>query len=151
MSSVSQATHLDTGHLQRMNRVRHALLKFVLDSGRPQEEHVSLDELCRLVQRITTSVDRGSCLVIDRRPLAVLGLWDVARRDAKRAQTVRGVVHEVQERLLRERLILAETLQDDRVRALAEQLDLSVWAPDYRGHALARRVELADVQDFVLE
>ena len=53
--------------------------------------------------------------------------------------------------LLGERLVLAKALKNHRVRTLAEELDLAVGAPNDCRHALARRIELADVEDLVLE
>lgn len=54
-------------------------------------------------------------------------------------------------RLVGVRLILAEPLEDDRVRAFTEQLDLAVRTTNDRRHALAGRVELAHVEDLVLQ
>ena len=58
---------------------------------------------------------------------------------------------EVHECLLSVRLICAETLQYDCVCALAEHLDLAIGAPDDRGHPFPRGVELAHVEDLILQ
>ena len=75
----------------------------------------------------------------------------VERQCANEVGGERATDLEMRESLLREGLVLAESLQDDRVRALAEELDLAVRAPHDGRHALPRRVELADVEDLVLE
>lgn len=84
--------YLDPGHLQRMNGVRHALLKLVLDSSCSEQEHVPLDELRGIVERITATVDCRRGLVVDRDPLPILCLGDVATGDAERAQAIRSVI-----------------------------------------------------------
>ena len=58
---------------------------------------------------------------------------------------------EMRERAVRVGLVRRETLEDDGVGAFAVDLDLAVGAADERGHAFARGVELADVQDLVLK
>ena len=47
-------------------------------------------------------------------------------------------------------LVLAKTLKDDGVGTLAKHFDLASRTADDRGHALASRVELADVQNVIL-
>ena len=56
----------------------------------------------------------------------------------------------MKKRLLGIRLVLTEALKDNSVRTLAEELDLAVRAPNDCRHALARRIELAYVEDLVL-
>lgn len=56
----------------------------------------------------------------------------------------------MQERLLCEGLILAQSLENDSVCTLAEHLDLSIRRANDGGHAFARGVKLADIKDFVL-
>lgn len=78
------SAYLDPGHLQRVDGVRHALLKLVLDSGCSEQEHVPLDELGGVVECVTAPVDRRRGLVVDRNPLPVLRLGDIATGDAER-------------------------------------------------------------------
>ena len=92
MAVTSEDPDLDTGHLQSVNGVGNAILELVLDGGRAEEEEVALDELGSLVQGLATSVDRRGGFVVDRDPLAVLLLRDVARGYAERPETFGGVV-----------------------------------------------------------
>ena len=57
----------------------------------------------------------------------------------------------MQKRFLRVGLVLTETFKNDSIRPLAEQLDFAVRTPHDRRHTLPGRVELANVQDFILE
>ena len=75
-----------------MNRVRDAVLKLILDSGRAEQEEVTLDEFCGFVQRFATTVDGSSGLVVDLDPLSVLLLRNFARCDTKRTETFCSVV-----------------------------------------------------------
>lgn len=52
--------------------------------------------------------------------------------------------------LFDEQLMLAQPLENDRVRTFTVQLDLAVRRTDDRRHALPGRIELAHVQDLVL-
>jgi hypothetical protein len=52
---------------------------------------------------------------------------------------------------LRVWLVLRKALEDDRVGAFAEHTNLAVRPTDDSAHALPGRVELANVQDLVLE
>lgn len=85
-------TDLYAGHLEGVDGVGYALLELVLDGGRAEEEHVALDDLGGLVEGVAAAVDGGSSLVVDGRPLLVLGLWDVAVGDAERAQALGRVI-----------------------------------------------------------
>ena len=87
-----QDPHLDAGLLQRVDRVRHALLQLVLDGRRAEQKQVALDDLGRLVERLGAAVDGRSGAGMDRGPLAVLVLGNVAHRDAERPQALRGVL-----------------------------------------------------------
>lgn len=90
-----QATHLDTRHLQRMDRLWDTLLELVLDSSRTKQEHIPLDKLRSVVERLPTSVDRRSRLVVDGRPLAVFRLGNIARSDTERPQTIRRIILQI--------------------------------------------------------
>lgn len=62
-----------------------------------------------------------------------------------------GTNLEMRERLFGKQLMLAQSLENDRVRTLTVQLNLSVRCAHDRRHALPCRVELAYIQDLVLD
>lgn len=51
--------------------------------------------------------------------------------------------------LLREWLVVAQTLENYRIGTFAEDLDPATWATHNGRHPLARRIELADIQYLV--
>ena len=78
-----------------MNRIRHTLLQLILNRRSPEQEQIILDQLRRLIQRLPTPVDRRRSLAVHSRPLPVLLLGHLSRRDAERSQPLRSVVLEV--------------------------------------------------------
>ena len=62
-----------------------------------------------------------------------------------------GAHLQVNKRLFGVRLIFAEALQYHGIRALAKEFDFAIWTPNDRRHALPSRVELADIDDLVLQ
>jgi hypothetical protein len=75
-----------------MNRIRHTILQLILDRRRAQQKHILLNQLCRLVQRIPTAINRSSRPVIYSRPLSILRLWNIPIGDAQRSQSLRRTV-----------------------------------------------------------
>lgn len=84
--AIKYNPHLNPSHLQRMYRIRHAILELIFDSRCPEQEHILLDQLRSTVKGFRPSVDCCSRLLIYGGPLTVLDFRDVAVGNAKRAQ-----------------------------------------------------------------
>ena len=75
-----------------MNRIRYTILQLILDRCRAQQEHILLDQLRRLVKRISTTIDGRSGLLVNSRPLRVLGFWYISGCQTQRSEPISCVV-----------------------------------------------------------
>ena len=75
-----------------MNSIRHPILQLIFNSRSAQQKHILLDQLGRLVQRLSATVDGGRRPFVDPRPLFVFRFWNIAESEAERAEAVCRVV-----------------------------------------------------------
>jgi hypothetical protein len=92
LSIASQNPYFDAGLLKRMNRIRDTLLQLVLDGSGPQQKQVLFNHFGRVIQSLTTPIDRGRRLIIDHRPLLIFFFGQVSVGNAKCSQTFRSIV-----------------------------------------------------------
>ena len=147
-----------------MDRIGDSILQLVLDCRGTEEEQVLLDDFSCLIQSVTTTVDRLCRLIIDRGPFLVLLFWYLSVGEAECPQSIsrvflegidlsrtpgshRSTDLEVDKSGICIRLIGTEALSNDGVGTLAVQLDSPIRTSDDCGHALPRRIELANVKD----
>ena len=88
----SFGTHFDPSLLQRMNRIRYSILKLVLNRRRSQQVQVLLDQLCDVVQGVSSSGDLSSRSVVEIEPFSVLLERDLSDGEAESSKSFGRVV-----------------------------------------------------------
>lgn len=92
LSVTRKDPDLDTRLLKRVDGVRHAVLKLVLDGRCTQQHEILLNQLGHVVESVAPPNDLTGSLVVHVRPLAVLLGGDLSRGEAERSKSLGSVV-----------------------------------------------------------
>jgi hypothetical protein len=82
LSVPSQNPNLDSSHLQRMYRIRYAILEFIFNGSCAKQEKIFLDQFRSLIQSFSTTINSIRSLIVNSNPLFVFFLWNVSECDA---------------------------------------------------------------------